>query len=230
MRIGILSDIHSNGDALSAILGDLHRCDKIFFLGDLVGYGAQPNQVVEDVRKLKPQIALMGNHDHAVITGDTTDFVRYAARAIEWTRKQIQSDNLTYLSNLQVKASMHLNGMRLAMYHGSPRDPLNEYIFPGLPLFIVRNLIELATADVLLLGHTHIPFIARDSNRILANPGSVGQPRDGDPRASYGILEVNDGKVEFTLKRVKYDIDSAASRIIKAGLPSFLAERLYLGL
>jgi putative phosphoesterase len=106
---------------------------------------------------------------------------------------------------------------------------MNEYVFPGTSELILRSMIEFAEADVLLLGHTHVPMQAETSSGCLLNPGSVGQPRDGDPRASYAILSIEEKKVDFEVKRVSYDIDSAASKISHEHLPEFLADRLHLG-
>jgi predicted phosphodiesterase len=115
------------------------------------------------------------------------------------------------------------------MYHGSPREPLDEYVFPGTPEFILRSMVEYAGVDILMLGHTHMPMQVDMGSRYVLNPGSVGQPRDGDPRASYLILDLDDGHVRFELRRINYDIDSAAEKILSKPVPKFLADRLYLG-
>jgi putative phosphoesterase len=119
--------------------------------------------------------------------------------------------------------------MKIGMYHGSPRDPINEYIFPLTPTSTLESLIELANTDILLLGHTHIPFHFAFDSKLILNPGSIGQPRDGDMRASYAIMEVKDGKVSHSIRRVKYDVDSAADKIVQNHLPRILADRLYFG-
>jgi diadenosine tetraphosphatase ApaH/serine/threonine PP2A family protein phosphatase len=106
---------------------------------------------------------------------------------------------------------------------------LNEYIFPGQPDFILRSLVQTAQTEIVLLGHTHVPFKAEVNSSLLANPGSVGQPRDGDPRASYAILDSEPRGVDFEIRRIRYDVDLVASRIRRSGLPAFLADRLYIG-
>jgi diadenosine tetraphosphatase ApaH/serine/threonine PP2A family protein phosphatase len=106
---------------------------------------------------------------------------------------------------------------------------LNEYVFPGIPVAIGRSLVRAASAGIVLLGHTHMPMLYRFEDGVLANPGSVGQPRDGDPRASFALLTLSQGDVKFELRRVEYDINAVADRILHSGLPSFLAERLYMG-
>jgi len=229
MRIVVISDIHSNNDALTAVLEEVHDYDALICLGDLVGYGAEPNEVIETVRMLKPHVIIAGNHDYATVTGDTSDFVYHAVKAIEWTRKRLTMENIKYLSNLPYSSTFVANKVTLKAYHGSPRDPLNEYVYPGIPSFILKSLLEIAGANILLLGHTHVAFDSRIDTKLLINPGGIGQPRDGDPRASYAIIEITDDSVSCVIKRETYDIDSAASKILQNSLPSFLADRLYLG-
>ncbi|MBO3755128.1 MAG: metallophosphoesterase family protein [Candidatus Brockarchaeota archaeon] len=230
MKIVIFSDIHSNFDALAAVLNDVEDYDMLICLGDLVGYGAQPNEVVETVRTLKPQMLIAGNHDYAVVTEDVSGFVWHAVKAIKWTREVLREENLQYLSNLPHFSNVKLEELKVGAYHGSPREPLDEYIFPGMPEFTLKSLLELAKADILLLGHTHVPFHFNFNSKLILNPGSVGQPRDGDPRASYAVLEVKGNNVSHNLQRVEYNIDLAASKIVQSGLPSFLADRLYCGI
>lgn len=230
MIIAVISDIHSNNDALTAVLEAVHDYDALICLGDLVGYGAEPNEVVETIRMLKPQVIIAGNHDYATVTGDTSDFVHHAVKAIEWTRKRLKVENMKYLSSLPYSSTFVTNQVTLKAYHGSPRDPLNEYVYPGMPNFILKSLLEMAETNVLLLGHTHVAFDAHIDTKLLINPGGVGQPRDGDPRASYAIIKIVDDNISCEIKRVEYDIDSAASKILQNSLPSFLADRLYGGI
>jgi len=228
VRIAVLSDIHSNYDALQAVLSAVGTYDALVCVGDLVGYGAQPNEVVSEMRSLKPEAIVMGNHDYAVSTGDTSGFVHHAVQAVEWTRKEITPENLEYISSLRSKAMLTANGVTIALVHGSPRDPLNEYIYPGTPDFILKSLFDESQQRVLLLGHTHVPFSQGFNSNLIGNPGSVGQPRDEDPRASFAILELSAG-IKFQIHRVDYDIDAAASKITIRGLPRILADRLYVG-
>lgn len=230
MRIAVISDIHSNLNALEAVIANLPEYDELFCLGDLVGYGPQPNEVVERLRQLGPNVVLMGNHDYAVVTGDTEGFSSHAAEAVEWTKEKIKPQNREYLATLQPSARWEKGGTSLALFHGSPRDPLTEYIFPGIPQSAARKLIEKGGAKIILLGHTHIPMVYPFDREMLANPGSVGQPRDGDPRASFATLTISEGRFSFDIKRVEYDVDPVADKIVRAGLPKFLAERLYIGM
>lgn len=226
----MISDIHSNLDALETVISNLPTYDDLLCLGDIVGYGPQPNEVVERLQRLNAKVLLMGNHDYAVVTGDTSGFSAHAAEAVEWTRRYIKQEHLDYLSKLHPSAKLEMNGVPMALFHGSPRDPLTEYIFPGIPKPLAGKLIEKGGAKLVLLGHTHMPMVYSFEGEMLGNPGSVGQPRDGDPRASFAILTISDGKFSFEIKRVEYDVDPVASKIIKAGLPEFLAERLYIGM
>jgi len=228
MKIAVISDIHSNYDALQSVISAIGAYDALLCLGDLVGYGAQPNEVVSEVRSLKPNAMVMGNHDYAVSTGDTSGFVPHAVKAVEWTRREISPENMSYIASLRSKATFTANGVKIALVHGSPRDPLNEYIYPGTVDFILKSLIDESGGEVLLLGHTHVPFSERLGSRLIGNPGSVGQPRDGDPRASYGILEPSE-EITLQTRRVDYDIDAAASKIVAKDLPKLLADRLYIG-
>lgn len=226
----MISDIHSNLEAFEAVIANLPDYDELLCLGDLVGYGPQPNEVIERLSQLKPAAVLMGNHDYAVATGDTAGFALHAAEAVEWTRKKIAAPNREYLAELQPSAHLEKCGTRLGLFHGSPRDPLTEYVFPGLPRATARELIESSRAAILLLGHTHMPMLYSFEKEMLGNPGSVGQPRDGDPRASFATLIVSEGRISFEVKRVEYDVEAVADKIIRAGLPEFLAERLYTGM
>lgn len=229
MIIAVISDIHSNLTALEAVIEKLPKHDELFCLGDIIGYGPQPNEVVARLVHLRPSVALLGNHDYAVVNGDVEGFSANAAIAVEWTRRKLNEVSRGYLAALKPSATIHREGRTLALFHGSPRDPLNEYVFPGVPVAVGRSLVKDASASIVLLGHTHIPMLYRFEDDILANPGSVGQPRDGDHRASFALLTLSQGEVRFEVQRVEYNVDLVAKRILSSGLPSFLAERLYIG-
>ena len=230
-RIAVISDIHSNLEAFDAVITNLPQHDKLVCLGDIVGYGPQPNEVIERLADLKPTIVLLGNHDHAVVTGDTSDFSENAAVAVHWTRKRISQTSIAYLSRLQPSAKFEAEGVSLGLYHGSPRDPLSEYVYPGIPATWVQKIVHEGAARIVLLGHTHVPMIYPLKGELLGNPGSVGQPRDGDPRASFAVLSVESSeKFSLEIKRIEYDIEKTANSIVKEGLPRFLSERLYTGM
>ena len=230
MRIVVVSDLHANLAAFDRVLADMPGHDEFYCLGDIVGYGPQPNEVIEILKAQNPTVILAGNHDHAVVTDDASGFADHAVKAIQWTRLNLSPENLSFLGTLRPSARRSVAEHSTALYHGSPRDPFNEYVFPGTSDMILRELIKLSSARVLLQGHTHVPMAFRDPQGILLNPGSVGQPRDGDPRASYMILEVDDEKVSHKIRRVQYDVEKTSQAILAHGLPRFLAERLHQGI
>ena len=229
MKIVVLSDIHANLNAFEAVVSKFPNYDELFCLGDLVGYGPDPNEIVERIQELRPTVVLMGNHDYAVVTGDVEGFSSNAAKAVEWTRRQMKDSGRRYLASLTPSIRLERDGVSFALYHASPRDPLFEYIYPGISETVGRSLVQTAGAQVVLLGHTHIPMLLRYNGNLMANPGSVGQPRDGDPRSSFALLTTCAGGTSFDVYRVENDVSSVARRIIRNGLPGFLADRLYIG-
>lgn len=237
MRVAVLSDIHANWQALEAVLEDLPTdLDELVCLGDVVGYGADPERCVDEISE-RSHITLLGNHDVACVRPELLEwFNDEAAFAIRWTRERLGDGRLRWLEELP--AETEFNGAVLV--HASPRDPVFEYILDGLT---ARKNLELLGDRVGLHGHTHVPGIFRlDGDRLvhaydegnetlagpcLVNPGSVGQPRDGNPDASYGIWDVDESTFEF--RRVGYDRETAKRRIAEAGLPERFAQRLDLG-
>lgn len=235
----ILSDVHSNREALDAVIGDARgRYDKILCLGDQVGYGADPNYIVEWVR-VNANAVIRGNHDKICAGLESTEVYNHAARAsAEWTRKQLAPANADYLSKLP-RGPLRVDDFDLI--HGSPMDE-DEYIVHAGDVEIARDALD---AHVTFFGHTHMQggfLLTRggirriapdgvleleDRHLYLINPGSVGQPRDLNPQAAYAVYTPEDRTVEF--RRVKYNIAGAAQKILDAGLPSVLAARLYDG-
>jgi len=245
MRYGIISDIHGNLEALKVVLDYLKQVEKIdrFICGgDIVGYGAKPNECIEIVRELDSCLTVAGNHDWAAIGLEDTSFFNPIAReAVEWTGRHLTEENRNYLRNL----ASGLKENDFMLVHGSPRDPINEYIFEQQTF--LANLPEIKK-NICFVGHTHVPlcFYAKDSQEIdevplndgvvlgmqplykyLVNCGSVGQPRDGDPRACIGIYDEKEKSV--TIRRLEYDIGRTQQEILSAGLPAALALRLMYG-
>ena len=241
MRIAILSDIHSNLSALEAVVDSFGSVDAVWHLGDVVGYGPEPVPVIERLRELRA-IGVKGNHDDAALGGESAQlFTPDAAAAIAWTRRQLGSEEyfLARLPEVLVP-----DGFDFTLVHGSPRQPIWEYLDrPGLA---AENMRGFSTSHC-LVGHTHVPVIFLDRKgraemltvepgldfrlkrgRAILNPGSVGQPRDGDPRASYMVLDTEAGVARW--ERVAYDIEATASAMEAAGLPARLARRLSFGL
>jgi putative phosphoesterase len=230
MKISFFSDIHGNLEALKAFLSqrEVEESDKLVFLGDIVGYGANPNEVIEEVKRLEP-IVIMGNHDYATITGDVTWFNPSAAEAIRWTKKEIEEENIDYLKELPEKFLGEFDDLKMALFHGSPSNPIWEYVYPQKNHWLFKHYLEELDTDLIALGHTHVPYevVVRETGTVF-NPGGLGQPRDGDPRASYAILDTLTRRIDF--HRIEYDVESAARGILDSGLPEFLARRLYLGI
>ena len=223
MRIAFISDIHSNLPALEKVLEEIERnnVDRIFCCGDIVGYNAFPVECMREIERRKIE-SVMGNHDYAVLTGDTKYFNEYARIAVEWTSRVM---DVLPLRKLRPTIEVELDSKRFLIAHGSPRR-IDEYIFPSTDRVYLKTLLE-KNYDYIVLGHTHVPMKIKMRKGIFLNPGSVGQPRDEDPRASFMISDTSNAKTR--LIRVKYDIDRTAESNRKAGLPEFLSERLYYG-
>ncbi|CAN5861893.1 metallophosphoesterase family protein [soil metagenome] len=242
MKIVIVSDIHGNLPALERVLSDAGQFDSLWNLGDTAGYGPWPNECIDLVKSYSQSVHLAGNHDLAAIGSIPTDgFNPIAAAAARWTMDALTDDHRAWISAL---ASMSVdNGATLA--HGSPRSPVFEYILSST--LAAENFAHFATS-LCFVGHTHVPMIAVegisqavnqpfkpahqqafDLNGVrgIINPGSVGQPRDSDPRAAYAILRPDAGTVEF--RRAAYPVKVARQAIIDAGLPKALGDRLLVG-
>jgi diadenosine tetraphosphatase ApaH/serine/threonine PP2A family protein phosphatase len=245
MRYLILSDVHANSEALGAVLGQVRRkrWDKAIVLGDVVGYGANPNQAIEAIRELKPLVAIRGNHDK-VCSGieDGEMFNRVALQAAMWTRRRLTPGNLRWLQSLP-EGPLVVDGA-FAISHGTPIDE-DAYIFGEIEAL---NVFRQTTFDLCFFGHSHFPvvfglspdaiqtvlttpptfsFRLEPGVRYLVNPGSIGQPRDGNPLASFAMFDSQTRTV--TVYRVPYAIERAQHKILDAGLPRPLADRLALG-
>ena len=220
--LAIISDIHGNLPALKVVLERIEDADIILCAGDLVGYNPWPNEVIWEIRKRKIP-CIRGNHDRAVIYDSYSRFNSYAATAASWTRNKLTKENMEYLYSLKDHLILDIEGKRIAVHHGAPFDE-DLYIYPDEA---TEELLEYDNADLLILGHTHVPFVNVFERGVIINPGSVGQPRDGDPRASYALVDLKNKKYE--IKRVEYPIDEVYNKIIEEGLPAFLGERLYIG-
>ncbi len=249
MLLGIISDIHGNLPALEAVLADVaeHSPDEIWCLGDVVGYGASPDECTALVADRCAR-SIAGNHDLAVLGSlDMDAFSPTAARAVRWTRENIGKESLAYLEGLAPVDE----SAGVALYHASPRDPVWEYV---LWEDQATECIAAQSERISLVGHSHVALhfvIPGDrpqdgaglpaegsrasegdtldirSGRWLVNPGSVGQPRDRDPRGAW--LELDTGTLSATFHRVEYDVDAAADAIEATTLPAQLASRLYVG-
>jgi diadenosine tetraphosphatase ApaH/serine/threonine PP2A family protein phosphatase len=240
-RVAVLSDVHGNLPAFEAVMADVRQsgAEEVWCLGDLVGYGAQPDECVALATEVCDRV-LAGNHD-LVVTGDLDigDFSSAAAAAAEWTQGNIGDEALEWLKALSPKDEEPA----VALYHASPRDPVWEYV---LSTWQAEECLPLMSRRVGAVGHSHVALWFREENgkiagaqaaggseadlsegRWLLNPGGVGQPRDGDPRAAWLLLDTESWKASW--RRVEYPIERAAKAIEEAGLPPVLGDRLYTG-
>lgn len=240
MRYAILADIHSNLEALDAVLAaiDSERCDETYCLGDVVGYGADPKACLHRIRE-RGIITVAGNHDLGCIGKFDLSFFNSSAReAALYTIHKLDSSDLAYLATWPLT----LETDDFALVHSSPRKPDHfEYLFT---VSQAEEAFEEVRSNMTFIGHSHVPvifyqdptltdyvqaseFFLRRNRKIIFNCGSVGQPRDGNPEAAYAIFDTNIAKIRIS--RVPYDVDAAARKIIDADLPLILAERLYKG-
>ena len=218
MQIAVVSDIHANVVALEAVLADLPPVDGIVCAGDVVGYNPWPAACLDAVRQREVP-TVMGNHDRAVATGTAFRFNSMAGAGVEHAREQLDDDAIAWLAELP-DARTAFDG-RMKLVHGHPDDP-DRYTYPD-----EFSGSMLGDEDVLVLGHTHVQAHKAFEEGIVMNPGSVGQPRDGDPRAAYALLDLDDLSVEE--RRVEYDVDAVMTAVRDAGLPERIGERLYDG-
>jgi diadenosine tetraphosphatase ApaH/serine/threonine PP2A family protein phosphatase len=241
MRVAVVSDIHGNLHALDAVLSAVDELapDQLWCLGDIVGYGARPNECCRTIRE-RAFVCLCGNHDLGVLgTIDLTEFSDDAATAAHWTRARLDDEARAFLATLAPTGRAE----GLELYHASPLDPIWEYV---LTEEAARAALEATKAPAVLVGHSHVALaltradgaiaggVARPGDhvdfaeeRFLLNPGSVGQPRDGDPRAAFLVVDTDARFAEF--HRIPYDVERTQAEIREAGLPGILAQRLEHG-
>ncbi len=230
VRILVLSDIHGNLDALKAVLDNAGDYDTVICAGDITGYGAYPSECIRQAR-ITGFLAVRGNHDDAIGGIDSLEDDWYngeARRAIDIHKSLLSEEEKRWLRNLPINNSLEFDNRRIAIFHGSPTQPLTSYVHPHDMENYAHLYLGHTASDVVILGHTHIPYVVRRSDGIVFNPGSVGQPRDRDPRASFAILKLPE--LEVNIKRVEYNVDAASRAIKDRGLPHSFAQRLYLGI
>jgi predicted phosphodiesterase len=241
MRILVISDIHANLTALEAVLADAGAVDKVWCLGDVVGYGPDPNECVERVQQLPDLVCILGNHDAAAIDKiDIDTFNPDARHSIEWMQGVLKPDYMRFLEDLPSLYEYD----QVTLAHGSPRSPIFEYLLDNL--LATQNFPHFQT-PFCFVGHTHLPSLFHLRNgrtlakltiprpntafdlqpRTIINPGSVGQPRDRDPRAAYAIYLPEKSRWEY--RRVAYDVPAVQRRMEDAGLPERHIQRLEIG-
>lgn len=242
MRYAVVSDIHSNLEAFQAVLEDAGRVDGLWCLGDVIGYGPSPNECVSLLKECR-HVCVAGNHDLAGIgRAETATFNRDAKTAIDWTANNLSTSATEYLQSLPLV--VELEG-RFTVVHGSPRDPVWEYV---LQAGEAEAAFKDTETEIIFVGHTHVPVVFRElkapagvkeavpapdeaiqlnGRRLLINPGAVGQPRDGDPRASYILIDLDNGVARY--RRVPYRVTVVQQKMAAAGLPERLIVRLAYG-
>ncbi|THE66583.1 metallophosphoesterase [Salinadaptatus halalkaliphilus] len=221
MKIGLISDVHGNRVALEAVLADMPPVDRLCCAGDVVGYNPWPADCVDELRDREVP-TVMGNHDVATADETAFQFNGMARAGVEHARAELSSEQLAWLADLP--AERLLCDGRLKLVHGNPDDP-KRYTTYTYPRQFSPEL--LGEEDILVLGHTHVQCVREYDEGIVVNPGSVGQPRDGDPRASYAVLDLE--AITVDTHRVEYDIAAVQKGVAEAGLPTRIGTRLEQG-
>jgi putative phosphoesterase len=234
MRVADITDTHGNLPALEAVLGAIEAIgvDDIYCGGDLVGYGPHSNEVCSLI-ETRGLPTMYGNHDYA-IGRDLTDcgcaYVTPHDRAlgqqsVDWTLTNTDARSKGFMRGLPFDVRLAMGDHRIRLVHGSPRK-VNEYLFEERPESLYTRLAASADCDALVFGHTHKPWIHSYDGVLFVNCGSVGKPKDGDPRAAFAILEIVDGRTEASIERVPYDAEAGAREVQAVGLPGEFAEKL----
>lgn len=244
MRVGIIADVHGNAEALESVLDSLQDVEQIWCLGDLIGYGPEPERCI-DMMMTRKHICVIGNHDLCVLGDiDTGDFSREAITTCVWSRARLDENHLAYLRGLPTRAEP---APGVLLVHGSPRKDVFEYV---LSSWQADEILCETNKSIVFVGHSHVPLVfvkageayvdfisLRDgqvlelnkkSAKYLINPGSVGQPRDGNPKASYMVFDTGEYTLEY--HRVAYPVKITQERIELAGLPASLSDRLERGM
>jgi putative phosphoesterase len=244
VKVAFVSDMHGNLEALTTVLQDIENKNDMDFIcctGDVVGYYPHPIECIDMVRKQCKHV-IKGNHDE-VVTDKNFDrqkswFNPFAAAALTWTRERLlRADSAThfhYLESLPVSMEILIEDRKVLLAHGTPEDKWEYFLYPfwlDTPPPDQRVTLGkwLKKWDLVVIGHTHQPFIYKYRKKVVLNPGSVGQPRDGNPKASYAIVDINTSKIRAEIIRLDYDIKETCKALVEAGLHEYLCERLLSG-
>jgi putative phosphoesterase len=234
-RVAVITDIHANVPALQAVLARIEECgvDAVYCGGDLVGYGPHPNEACALIQEREIP-TIYGNYDYAIARDEEDCGCAYVTqhdrelgqRSVRWTLAHTDRAAKDFMRGLPFDLRFQIGNQRMRLVHGSPRK-VNEYLFEDKPARTFERIAALSDCDVLVFGHTHKPWIHSYGGVLLVNCGSVGKPKDGDPRAAFAVLEGNvEGKVVASIERVPYDAEAVAREVAAAGLPDEYADKL----
>jgi predicted phosphodiesterase len=228
MKLAVVSDLHANVEALRAVVGETRgKVDGYLCLGDIVDYGAEPNECIELLAE-QPLVAVVrGNHDAAVAGGDVSRFrTSHGRHSVLWTAARLTGASREFLA--RARDEYRSDELGLAAFHGGPLDLQWQYLYPATAPEVLARSLAGVKQPVVFVGHSHLAFRFQHQGKTIVNPGSVGQPRNGNPTAQYAVWDSGTGEVE--LRQAAYEIGKAAEKIRQAGLDLFLARRLFLGI
>lgn len=222
MKIAVISDIHGNASALLKVIEEIKKLGvkNIYCLGDVVGYYPEAQKVVE-ILISNNVFSIMGNHDFALVNNRILES-KVANDALKWTKQNLSAKAVKYLASLPLKINLNIGGYRILFVHGSPWDYLNERVYIDSDLERFCNL----PYDIVIMGHTHRPFILSKNGKIILNPGSVGESRDGDKRSAFLILDFSKEKIQIELVRSSYNANNLIKKIKKFNFPENLIDYL----
>ena len=239
MKIAVFSDIHGNIEALKQVMDDIKRedIDKIYCLGDLVGYGPYPNEVIELIKENEIE-TVMGNYDQGVgfnlddcgCAYKTKEKQKLGDKSLEWTKEKVSDENKKYLKTLKENIKFEVAGKKVLLVHGSPRK-INQYLFFNHPEKSIKRMMDQYDADIMVCGHTHIPYVKKIDDKIIINDGSVGKQKPYNKmqekystEAKYVIIEIKENNVNTELRSIRYDYEKTAKAINESELPDEFAE------
>jgi putative phosphoesterase len=234
MRVAVITDIHANLPALEAALEFIERegVDQLYCGGDLVGYGPHPNGVCAAI-EARAIPTIFGNYDHAIARDLEDCGCAYVNRhdreigqqSVDWTLARTNQRSKAFMRGLPFDLRFHLDGKRVRLVHGSPRK-VNEYLFEDKPARTFERIAAQADCDILVFGHTHKPWVHEYGGVLFVNCGSMGKPKDGDPRAGFAVLSADGRDLDVSIPRIEYPAEEVAGEIRAVGLPGELADKL----
>lgn len=226
----IVSDIHANLPALQSFVKKISMdYDLMINCGDSIGYYTSPNECVEILKELNAK-SIIGDHESALLTSNASFMNDFGKQAIIYTKTMIKQEHFDYLKSLKESEMIEIGSKKVLITHSAPGYPIWKELPPGTSANDFNEMFEKSGADIIVMGHTHLPFVKKFKKGLIINPGSAGQPRDGNPSPSYIELTSNGEDIDIELKRFTYNIDEVQRSVFMEGLPSFLSERLYMGI